>query len=130
MKTVILLFSLVLGNLSAWAQPSSDVISRAPNTSNAESNQLGVANLNFTNRSGASYSADQLAARLQNLRKAVDQTLPALTAFNETFPSATNQSIAGTISGILSGALNRNSEQNAGDIRSKHFGTDKSAGRV
>jgi hypothetical protein len=77
-----------------------------------ETNRFGLGGLTFTNRSGVVYSADQMAAQMQNLRNAVDQTLPVLTAFNETYSNAgSSQTLSGTLSGLLSGVLNRNSGQ-------------------
>lgn len=63
----------------------------------------------FTNSSGQSFTVDQLAAQLRNLRAAVDQTLPLLTAFNQSATAtASSQGLAGRLEGLVSGALSRN----------------------
>ena len=105
-KTFIVLAS-VLVSVSMWAQsPPPGTISRVP----GDTNQFGTGSA-FTNRAGAAYSADQLAAQLQTLRTAVEQTLPSLTAYTETVSNTAtsgNRSVTGTISEILAGALKRN----------------------
>ena len=115
MKKLIFISATIFSVLSAWAQTPSGVISR-PIQSSADTNQLGLSNLSFTNQAGVSYSVSQLAGALQNLGSAVDQARPVLAAFTENFSSGgtnANQSVVGTISGILGGALNRNSSQSS-----------------
>src|SRR5579872_2400426 len=46
-------------------------------------NQPNVGGLTFSNRAGQTYSPEDLANQLQNLRTAIDQALPVLAAFNE-----------------------------------------------
>lgn len=65
--------------------------------------------LTFTNSSGQSFTVDQLAAQLRNLRAVVDQTLPLLTAFNQSAAAtSSSQGLAGRLEGLVSGALSRN----------------------
>src|SRR5437016_14524391 len=72
-KRTILVLVSILGSISIWAQsPPPGVISRSPAATNIIATGTGT----FTNQSGAIYSADQLAAQLQNLRTAIEQTLP------------------------------------------------------
>jgi hypothetical protein len=52
-----------------------------------------------------------LASQLQNLRAAVEQALPALTAFNENYSNSVSRD-SGTVSGLLSHALDRNKPTN------------------
>jgi hypothetical protein len=114
MKTALSLLAAAFAVISAPAQTPPGAISRSPTESIApiETNRFGLGNLYFTNRSGAVYSADQLAAQLQNLRSAVDQALPVLTAFSENFSNAnSSQTLTGTLSGLLSGVLNRSANQ-------------------
>jgi len=110
MKITILFVATTLVAISAFAQtPPPDTISRPTTPSATTTNQTGTAGT-FTNSSGATYSADQLSGQLQNLRGIVDQTLPVLSAFTETVSNANaNQSVTGGLSGLLSGALHRNS---------------------
>ena len=112
-KKIFLIVATGLVTISAWAQATPPgTISRAP-TGSTVTNQITTGNA-FTNRSGATYSTEQLASQLQSLRSVVDQTLPAVMAFTETASnSATSgrSSIAGTFSQILSGVLNRNTNQ-------------------
>jgi len=82
----------------------------APSTNqritSVSTNRFELGNLSFTNSTGTAYSADQLAARLQELRAAVDQAMPVIAAFNESF-SNSSHSIKGTVTDLLSGVLNR-----------------------
>ncbi len=78
--------------------------------------ELGMANLSFTNSAGQRYTVNQLAGSLQNLQGAVNQALPLLSAFNENYSntvSANQGTLAGAISGILSGNRNGASQQGA-----------------
>jgi hypothetical protein len=77
--------------------------------------QPGASSLSFTNRSGQSFSVDQLASQLRNLRSDVDHSLPLITAFNESYPAtaAGNSSLGGKLSSLISGATGQNSSQNS-----------------
>jgi hypothetical protein len=122
MKRIFLLLLLVS---SASAQVGSDVISQPATRANSSTNEAGIGGLNFTNRSGTSYTVNELATQLRNLRSDVDQVLPILTAFNESFSGSSvnsTQSIGGAISGILSGALKHNSaDDGASSLRSSNI---------
>ncbi len=104
---------------SAWAQSSTNsttttsgavngnsVISSGPA---AGSSALGGANVTITNQSGGTFTVADLAHQLQNLKGAVDQTMPMLTSFNARYSSANNG--AGGLAGALSGLLHRNGNQ-------------------
>jgi hypothetical protein len=112
-KTLLLLAATLVG-ISAQAQTAPPgTISQRPAASVNGTTQSASGTI-FTNRSGASYSTEQLATQLQNLRSAVDQSLPMVTAFTETASNAAPsgaRSLAGTVTQILSGVLNRNSGQ-------------------
>src|SRR4051794_6461021 len=101
MKKICLILVAVFLVTSLWAQAAPPgTISRAPSGSQSGTTQIGSGNT-FTNRSGASYSTEQLASQLENLRSVVDQTLPAVMAFTETAsnsPTSGRSSIAGTVS--------------------------------
>jgi hypothetical protein len=65
----------------------------------------------FSNQAGQAYSTHDLAFQLQNLRAAIDQALPALSAFNQSYSnmnSGGNQTVGGALSGIVSDVLHRN----------------------
>ena len=111
MKTMILLLAVSFKIASTWAQATS---SASPQPSAVDSANSGAANITFTNRAGAAFSVEQLASQLQNLRSAVDEILPTLTAFNESFPATNAASTGwkGTLSGLVSGALQKTSDQN------------------
>src|SRR3569832_1913533 len=69
----------------------------------------------FSNQVGQAFSPNQLATQLQNLRAVVDQTLPLLSAFNQSYSNAApeKQTVGGALSGIVSDVLHRNqSSQN------------------
>lgn len=68
----------------------------------------------FSNQAGQAYSTHDLAFQLQNLRSAIDQALPALSAFNESYSNMNNggkQTVGGALSGIVSDVLHRNQGQ-------------------
>ena len=68
----------------------------------------------FSNQSGQTYSTHDLAFQLQNLRAAIDQALPALSAFNESYSNMNNggkQTVGGALSGIVADVLHRNQGQ-------------------
>jgi hypothetical protein len=114
-RTILLLF-VIVSALSTSAQTAPPgTISQPPAPPVSGTNELGPNNLSFTNHSGTSYSVEQLAGQLQNLRTSVEQTLPMLSAFNETFSNSVSHggsSVVGAISGILSGALDRKTANN------------------
>ena len=117
MKT--LMIAILTASISAFAQsPPPGTISH-PSDSSIGTNssvtsptaEISGSGMTFTNTSGQTFSIEQLANQLSSLRSAVDQTLPVLIAFNESYSnSATGtQTVAGKLSNLLSGALNRNS---------------------
>ena len=112
---ILVILVCVCGTFSVCAQtPPPGTISRSPGTSQPFTNQSGAVNT-FTNASGSTASAEQLAGQLQNLRSVVDQTLPSLSAYTETVSNsvtAGSPTVAGAVSQILSGVLNRNANQN------------------
>lgn len=82
-------------------------------------NQAGTGGVLFSNQVGQTFSAQDLAAQLENLRSAIDQTLPVLSAFNESYSNSNNggkESVGGALSGIVSDVLHRN--QGAGQTYS------------
>ncbi|HSU56367.1 MAG TPA: hypothetical protein VLT36_20070 [Candidatus Dormibacteraeota bacterium] len=115
MKTTFLILTGIALTASGWAQTSTNYYS-TNQTSTTYGQQPVQGNINsFTNQAGTSFTVDQLANGIRDLKKAVDETLPALTAFNQTFSPSTasgHESIAGAISNLVSGALNKNSNQN------------------
>src|SRR5207237_10210724 len=90
--------------------------------SSTAANQSAAANLTFTNAQGQSYTVAQLAEQLKTLRATVEQAVPMISAFNETYSNSPSgdKTLTGRISGLLSGAINRNqtnsrdSDQNSG----------------
>jgi hypothetical protein len=82
---------------------------------NQNQNQSVAADVSFTNAAGQVFTVDQLTADLRELNDAMARTMPALTAFNDSVSTSTSsghQSIAGAISNLVSGAINRNGSQN------------------
>ena len=108
MLTVLL---AVVGIVSVWAQTTPSSAPTSVNTPTANyNNQSSTAvssSMTFSNSSGQAFTVDQLANQLKMLRTAVDQTLPMLTAFNQS-SAATGSSIKGRLEGLVSGALNHN----------------------
>jgi hypothetical protein len=79
---------------------------------NAQTNGFGTGGMTYSNRLGQVFSADDLASKLQSLRSSLDETLPALQAFNEQFSNSvaasSQQGVSGALSGIVSDVLHRN----------------------
>ena len=89
-------------------QPPPGSYNTGPNTAYGQAPTGGIL---FSNNAGQTFSAQDLAFQLQNLRAAVDQALPTLTAFNESYSNMNNggrQTIGGALSGIVSDVLHRN----------------------
>lgn len=87
---------------------------------NGQTGQPGTGGMTYSNRLGQTFSTDDLAGKLQNLRMAVDEMLPALQAFNEQYSNSVTssgqpQSVTGALSGIVSDVLHKNqpSSQNS-----------------
>ena len=105
-----------LAGLTATAQttPNTQPTTAAPAPAPAYNSQpgantpLGGSSVTFTNTSGQAFTVEQLATQLRNLRAAVDQTLPMLTAFNQNAANGASQGLAGRLEGLVSNALNRN----------------------
>jgi hypothetical protein len=102
----ILLGAAILAGVSAWGQA----------TPPGSAYPAKGSNLTFTNPMGGSYSADEFAVQLQNLRTSIEQTLPLLTAFTQTYsntapgtnmPPGGKKSVTGEASGYLSGLLQK-----------------------
>jgi len=115
MKNLLLLSVACLSvSFSALAQTqtsSSQVPQTQPAYVNNSSGQLGSGGLSFSNHLGQIFSADDLAGKLQNLRAAIDETLPVLAAFNDHFSNSvtkSQQTIGGTLSDIVSDVLHKN----------------------
>lgn len=80
---------------------------------NAITNQPTAGGVMFSNRFGQTYSANELAAQLQNLRSIVDQTLPLLSGFNDAYSNSISggrQTVGGALSGIVSDVFHRNQQ--------------------
>ncbi len=96
---------VVLGPLSAMAQTPSPT-TPPPGTISRGNATFGSSSLTtFTNRSGQLYTAEQFASQLENLRAAVEQTLPMVQAFNEDFAARnpSSQSLSGVLSRFIGG---------------------------
>jgi len=124
MKKMILQLTALLAVITAGAQitPGQQPISAppagAPNSGAINPYPYNGSGVIATNQAGQTYSLNQLASQLANLRAAVDQTLPTLAAFNSEFsatpPGSTrSQELANAISGLLGGALSHNANQNS-----------------
>ena len=117
------MFLLAFASVSALAQtsppgtishPANQASSNADTSSTAStSDDVSAGSLTFTNSAGVVYSVERLAEQLSQLRAVTDQTLPLLSAFTENYSNLANgnQTVAGRLSNILSGALNRDSGQ-------------------
>jgi hypothetical protein len=104
----ILLGAAILAGLSAWGQTTPSGSTRA----------TGGSSVTFTNPVGGVYSADEFAVQLQNLQTAIEQTLPLLTAFTQTYSNSAagshsnsaaggQKSVTGEVSGLLSNVLHQ-----------------------
>ncbi len=117
MKLLVLAFVL-MAVLSSQAQPSP----AAPvvNETNVSfvTNQASAGGAVFTNQTGQSYSVEELATQLRNLRSTVEATLPMLAAFNESASNSTaqNKSLRGRLTDIVSDALNKGGQTNSSGL--------------
>ena len=61
----------------------------------------------FTNSTGQTFTADQLAENLKNLRAAIEQTMPMITALTDTYSNSagSDKSWTGRLSDFVSGAF-------------------------
>ena len=117
MKKMLSLLTLCLGAASIWAQnfpatnPQSEVGARG-----STNNMTSSGGVTFSNQVGQSFSANQLATQLQTLRSAVDNTLPLLSAFNQSYSNSVSgtQGSASGVSGALSGIVNDVFHRNQG----------------
>jgi hypothetical protein len=126
MKTTTILLAAALGIGSVAAQtpptPPPGTISRspgalAPNSTALPANrtqaQRAASSLSFTNQYGATFTFNDLAAQLSNLRDVAERVQPMLGAFNNEYATAPAgssraQQLRSAVSGLLSGLLNRN----------------------
>jgi hypothetical protein len=112
MKSILVL--ALAFSFSALAQNNSTT---QPVTSQSTSSMA------FTNSAGVSFTAEQLADEIRNLRNAVDRAMPVLAALNETYSNTVaNQTLTGKLTGLVSGALNRN-KNNAASANSGTWST-------
>ena len=110
------LFACTLISVSSLAQSA---INSAPATPEQTTTNLsGAGTETFNNQAGQSFSVDQLASQLQNLRTAVEQTLPPLAAFNQNHSNSANSDLGGTVSGLLSRATGHNPQTNTAPSQS------------
>jgi len=108
----ILILGTIATAFAVSAQNQSTSTSSLP-----QANGTAATGQSFTNRVGSVYSTDQLAARLQNLRSSIESTLPLLSSYMESVSNTTatttgGRGIGGAVTEILSGVLNRNTNQN------------------
>src|SRR3954471_24145982 len=126
MKTIALNFALLSTVLSLTAYPQNQPTQSATGTRSfsdssttntptsaavtTTASATAAGGLTFTNKQGQNFSVDQLANELKTLRSTIDQTMPMLLAFNESYSNniSSDGTLTGKISGLLSGALKRN----------------------
>ncbi len=121
MKLASFVLFVAVAAVSATAQNTTNSsVTPPPGTiSQGSANAFGTANLSFTNRSGQVYTASQFASQLENLRTAVEQTLPMLQSFNQDFAARNpgSQSLSGVLSRVLGG-----NSQNSGANNTNFLG--------
>ena len=113
MRASILSAVLSIGIIVAHAAP---VSAQTPPQVFSSTNAISSSDVVFTNSAGQTFSADQFAESLKNLRTAIEQTTPMLAAVTETYTNSAgnDKSWKGQLSGLVSGALSRYEQQNAG----------------
>lgn len=75
-------------------------------------NQTAANSLSFSNSAGQVFTVQELAQDLRNLNDVVVKAMPALTAFNDAISGTpAHQTLAGAISNLVSGTLNKNASQ-------------------
>lgn len=139
MKTAAFILTLTLSAIPAFAQNNTVPATQPnqqPNSYNTQPANTGTYNTNynnnnvngqapinvpqggimFSNKSGTVFSVDQLANQLRNLQSSIDQTLPALTAFNESFTGNSGESIGGALSNLVTSVLKKNNNTSSTQI--------------
>ncbi|HWQ91730.1 MAG TPA: hypothetical protein VN673_08665 [Clostridia bacterium] len=104
MKRAVFVLSSAMVLAGALAQDR-DVISSPPERKGVTAGE----SLAFTNSAGQTYTLQELASELKNLRAAVEQAVPVISAFNQTHAGGVtneNLSLGGAIGEVL-GALGR-----------------------
>jgi hypothetical protein len=96
-----------------------------PSAGYSATNSPAAGGVAFSNRVGQVFSPEDLAAQLKNLKVAVDQTLPILSAFNEQYSNSSpgKQTVGSALSGIVSDVLHRNQSSQSGSSGQNTFST-------
>ncbi len=108
---------LAAASVCAQTQLGNQRISSPPSAyGTSGTNQFGSSGLSATNQP---YSMNELANQLANLNTAVEQTMPVLSAVTSqaaSAPASRGQELANAISGVLSGALGRGTNQSSSGL--------------
>ncbi len=124
-RTIVI--GLITGATSVLAQTTPVPAPQTyPYPAYANTNQFGAGNPTFANGAGQNFTPEQLATQLQNLRSAIDQTLPMLSAFNQQYSNSAaggKQSVRSEISGIVSDVFHRNQGANQNNAGRSSFST-------
>jgi hypothetical protein len=114
MKKIIPLLGTVLIMILFGAKSAPLVSNDIPPS--PQSNVGGI-----TNRSGRIFSTAEIQFQLTDLRRAVEQSLPVVSALTERYSNSvanSESSVAGGIAGVLGGVLNRYTNNIAGEASS------------
>lgn len=89
---------------------STTTTSSGRSSTNTTATSASASGVIVTNKEGQTYTVDQLAQQLKTLRGTVDQIMPMLQAFNETYSNSVSgdRTLTGKLSGLLSNSLRRN----------------------
>jgi len=123
MKTTIIVLTATFSAILAIAQNPSTTFPPSPpsprGSSFGRTNQFRLGNFGstmITNSQGQTYSPDQIESQLVDLRAAVNQVMPALSAITEVYSNSAAGSqtgVVGGIAGVLGGVLDQNTNNNA-----------------
>ena len=131
MRTTILLSAMAVIAVSVIAvTPSSDAVSAPKSSSTTGTNQSGFGGLTFTNRSGQVVSSEDIQNQLAELRRAIEEATPVLSAVTQSYSNsaaAQKLSVAEGIAGVLGGILAGNTNKASGESAS---GSTNALGRI
>jgi len=123
MKAAVLI-TAIFGSICIASLSLAATTEQSPSGTISSTNQTATTATSsavFTNSTGQTFTADQLAENLKNLRSAIEQAMPMVTAITETYSNSAgkDKSWTGRLSDFVSGALSKDGQSTSGQSPSK-----------
>lgn len=130
MKTPVLLLTGILTPLLLCAQPPPPPLPGNLSTMMENTNRFGLGSETITNGAGEVFPPEVVEYQLTELHRAIEQTLPMLSAVTETYSNsaAAKQPGMGGMAGVLGGVLNRTTNNSTATPRAN--GNTNSLGQI